>query len=184
MSAHPAGTARAHAGSHSRAATHAARSAKTSRLRHLRLEMRIKEFVDLAGLFVIEPESLLQPLRFTHRCGGGIARAGRLKFAAGGSGPFGLLRAKRQGKEPQGKTQDKGSFHRFGILVGNKTPDRRNYCSEQKEKSRENPGFQRLCGGTDQRRTLTMILRMWPSPTIGACPSSGRSIVNCPGRTV
>lgn len=33
-------------------------------------------------------------------------------------------------------------------------------------------------------RTLTMILRTVPSPTIGACPSSGKSTVNCPGRIV
>ena len=33
-------------------------------------------------------------------------------------------------------------------------------------------------------RTFTMILRTLPSPTIGAWPSSGKKIVNCPGRSV
>lgn len=33
-------------------------------------------------------------------------------------------------------------------------------------------------------RTLTMILRTVPSPTIGAWPSSGKSTVNWPGRSV
>lgn len=33
-------------------------------------------------------------------------------------------------------------------------------------------------------RTLTIILRMAPSPTIGAWASSGSRIVNCPGRNV
>lgn len=184
MSDHPAGTDRAHAGFHTRAAAHTSRSAEPSGLWHLRLEMCIKKFVDLTGLFVIESESLLQPLRLAHRQGGGITRADRLKFQAGSNGSLRQLCTKRQGEVPQDKTEDEESFHRFEILVGNETQDWRNYCPEETEKSRENPGFQRPCGGPDQRRTLTMILRMWPSPTIGACPSSGRSIVNCPGRTV
>ena len=33
-------------------------------------------------------------------------------------------------------------------------------------------------------RTFTMILRTLPSPIIGAWPSSGKKIVNCPGRSV
>ena len=44
-------------------------------------------------------------------------------------------------------------------------------------------------GQSDKRagaylRTLTIILRMAPSPTIGAWASSGSRIVNCPGRSV
>lgn len=47
----------------------------------------------------------------------------------------------------------------------------------------------RLGGQSDKRagaylRTLTIILRMAPSPTIGAWASSGSRIVNCPGRSV
>lgn len=37
---------------------------------------------------------------------------------------------------------------------------------------------------TNHLRTLTMILRTSPSPIIGAWPSSGKRIVNCPGRSV
>ncbi len=63
-------------------------------------------------------------------------------------------------------------------------------CPGHAEQSRNGRRRKPLGGGqSDKRagaylRTLTIILRMAPSPTIGAWASSGSRIVNCPGRSV
>ena len=79
------------------------------------------------------------------------------------------------------------SIHFNSFPAGGRTkpfsaPDRPCGPAGRAQKRPGNPGPE----GMDcvYLRTLTMILRTVPSPTIGACPSSGKSTVNCPGRIV
>ena len=75
---------------------------------------------------------------------------------------------------------------RYGSRKGGNNPAAQRYGATKTAQASEKPKPEPFSGpkGTAYRRTLTMILRICPSPTIGAWPSSGSSIVNWPGRSV